>query len=116
MTTYLPKDITEDLVAARKMAQRKASRLRVEVDGHSYKVLRRWENGFAVDAEMVPQLRGSVELFEGATFLASCLIIAAAEEDGEMQYEFKRATAARDRAPLDFQQEEDAPVALLGDF
>ncbi|QOL81613.1 hypothetical protein F3W81_12720 [Pseudooceanicola spongiae] len=116
MTTYLPKDITDGLIAARKLAQRKASRLRVEVDGKSYKVLRRWQNGFSVEADVAPRLRGLVELFEGATFLSSCLIVAAAEEDGEMQYEFKRSTAARDQAPLDFQQEEEAPVALLGDF
>ncbi|KAA2313599.1 hypothetical protein DL237_11860 [Pseudooceanicola sediminis] len=114
MTTYLPKDITDGLVAARKMALRKASRLRVEADGSSHKVLRRWENGFSVDAADAPHLRGLVELFDGATFIASCLIIASAEEEGEMQYEFKRSTAARDHAPLDFQQDEDAPFALLG--
>ncbi|WP_010140795.1 hypothetical protein [Oceanicola sp. S124] len=114
MTTFLPKDLEEGLQQARKYRARKASRLRVEADGQSFPVLNRWENGFSVDADVVPRLRGHVELFEGSRFLATCLIIASEELGGEMRYEFKRATPARDSAPLDFQKDADAPVALLG--
>ncbi len=114
MSTYLPKDRAEGLAQARRMSERNASRLRVEVGGMSYPVLRRWPAGFAVEAETVPPLRGYVDLFEGTRFLSSCLIIASAAENGEMQYEFKRSTAVRDKAPVDFQIDEGAPVALLG--
>ncbi|MGI3165130.1 hypothetical protein [Pseudooceanicola sp. 200-1SW] len=113
MTTFLPKDLAEGLEQARKQRARKASRLRIEADGTSYPVLRRWQDGFSVEAELAPRLRGHVDLFEGSRFLATCLIVASAEEGGEMRYEFKRATPARDRAPLDFSQDEDAPVALI---
>ncbi|PJE29057.1 hypothetical protein SAMN06297129_1073 [Pseudooceanicola antarcticus] len=114
MSTFLPKELEEGLQEARKYRARKASRLRVEADGKSFPVLKRWENGFSVDAEVVPPLRGNVELFEGSRFLSTCLIIASAEEGGQMRYEYKRSTPARDAAPLDFQKDADAPVALLG--
>ncbi|QPM91026.1 hypothetical protein [Pseudooceanicola algae] len=114
MTTYLPKDVTDGLHAARKQDMARKSRLRVEADGRSFAVLRRWQGGFAVDASVVPPLRGLVDLFEGSSPIASCLIIAAEAEDGEMHYEFKRATAMRHSAPLDFQKDDDAPVALIG--
>jgi hypothetical protein len=42
------------------------------------------------------------------------LSIADQEEGGEMRYEFKRSTAAHDKAPLDFYRAPDAPIALLG--
>lgn len=114
MSTFLPKELEEGLQEARKYRARKATRLRVEADGQSFPVLQRWENGFSVEADSVPPLRGNVELFEGSRFLATCLIIASAEVGGEMRYEYKRATPARDSAPLDFQKEADAPIALLG--
>ncbi len=114
MTTYLPKELAEGLQEARRREQRRTTRFRVEVDGQRYRVLRLWETGFAVDAETVPPLRGLVELFEGPNCIASCLIMAAAEDHGEMQYEYKRSTQARTEAPRDFGIEDDAPVALIG--
>ena len=39
---------------------------------------------------------------DGSKHLYQCLIVASQEEDGEMLYEFKRATVAEDQAPLDF--------------
>lgn len=114
MTTFLPKELAEGLQMAQKQRARAASRLRVEADGKSYPVLKRWENGFSVDTDVVPALRGHVDLFEGSRFLSTCLIIASAEEPGVMRYEFKWATPARDKPPVDFQQAPDAPVALLG--
>ena len=46
--------------------------------------------------------------------LYQCLIVASAEDGGEMIYEFKRATEAVDKAPLDFYRDENAPIALIG--
>lgn len=113
MTTYVPKAVQEALDAARLEGLRKKSRLRVEVDGAFYPVLRMWDDGFSVDAETVPQLRGLVDLFDGARQLSQCLIVASEEDAGEMRYEFKRATAAADQPPLDFYRAPDAPKALI---
>lgn len=114
MTTFLPKEVQIGLDAARIAALRKSSRLRVETGEDSYRVLRLWSGGFTVEADVVPPLRGLVDLYDGGRHLYQCLIVASETEGGEMQYEFKRSTEAHDRAPLDFYRAPDAPIALLG--
>lgn len=113
MSTYMPKEVRDGLDAARIASLKKASRLRVQAGDDYFRVLRLWNRGFAVDAETVPPLRGLVDLYDGARYLYQCLIVASEEERGEMVYEFKRSTAALDRAPLDYARDPNAPVALL---
>ena len=113
MQDYLPKELREGLEMARKKALRQSSRLRVHAGGEVFPVLRMWESGFALDADTAPYLRGLVDLYDGTRHSLQCLIVASDNESGEMRYEFKRATAANDRAPLDFVREENAPVAYL---
>ncbi|MCI2399742.1 hypothetical protein [Aliiroseovarius subalbicans] len=110
---FLPKEVREGLEAARKRDLKKKSRLRVRVDDEVFPVLKSWDNGFALDADRAPKLRGLVDLYDGARHLYQCLIVASEEERGQMRYEFKRSTAAVDRAPLDFAREENAPVGLI---
>jgi hypothetical protein len=114
VSDYLPKEVREGLELARRLDLAKKSRIRVHTDNDIYPVRRFWEGGFSLDAEGAPQLRGLVDLFDGARHLYQCLIIASEEASGEMIYEFKRHTAAVDKAPLDFYREETAPVALIG--
>jgi len=114
MTTFLPKEVRDGLDAARLASLKKASRLRVEVDGMSYPVLSLWQTGVAVEAATAPKLRGLVDLFDGARHLYECLIVATEEEAGEMRYSFKRNTVVQDTAPLDYYRAPNAPVALLG--
>ncbi|MCU9838648.1 hypothetical protein OEZ49_12790 [Ruegeria sp. WL0004] len=114
MSTYVSKEISEGLAAARISGLKKMSRLRVEQDGMLYTVLRLWRDGFAVEAETTPPLRGLVDIYEGSNLLYQCLIVASGGEGGEMVYEFKRHTLAMDRAPLDFARSPDAPAGLIG--
>ncbi len=113
MSTYLPKDLQAGLDAARLARPRKKSRIRVKSGGASMQILRLWKSGFSVDASAGPALRGSVDVFDGATHLYKRLIVASEEEAGEMRYEFKRSTPVRDRAALDFVQDVSAPVGLI---
>lgn len=113
MEIALSKEIQAGLDAARVTSMRKASRLRIEVDGINHKVLRHWDTGFSMDAVTAPQLRGLVDLYDGSIHLFQCLIVAAQEENGEMQFEFKRATKVTEKAALDFEKAADAPVALI---
>lgn len=115
MTTFLPKEVQAGLDSARLASLKKASRLRVNIDGVTYPVLSMWKTGFSVDASSAPYLRGYVDLYDGAIHLFQCLIVATDEEAGEMIYEFKRATAVADKPALDFEKAPDAPVALLTD-
>ncbi len=113
MSEYLPKEVREGLEKARKDALRKKRRLSVEAGGQRYAVLRFWSTGFSLDAEDAPHLRGLVDLYDRGKHLYQALIVASSEEDGEILFEFKRNTAASDRAPLDFYRDPDAPIALL---
>jgi len=114
METVFSKEIQAGLDAARRASLRKASRLRIDLDGRVFPVLRMRKNGFSIAVEDAPHLRGLVQLYDGARHLFQCLIVAADEQDGEMHYEFKRATAVTDHAPLDFETSATAPVGLIG--
>ena len=113
MTTFLPQEVQAGLDAARKKALKRASRLRIRVGDQSFPVLRSWTDGFALDGDTAPVLRGRVDLYEGTRLLSQCLIIASEEDGGELRFEYKRVTEAADRQPLDFYRAPDAPVALI---
>ncbi|WP_137702469.1 hypothetical protein [Marimonas lutisalis] len=113
MTDFLTDELREGLAQARKLAARKNARLRVQVGEDTYPVLRVWKDGFALDAEDAPHMRGLVDIYDGSRHTAQCLVIASEEENGEMRYEYKRSTQAHDSAPLDFAREDDAPIGLI---
>lgn len=113
MSEFLPREVREGLEQARKADLRKKSRLTVEAGGVRYPVLRFWSTGFSLEAADAPHLRGLVDIFDRGQHLYQALIVASAEEDGEIAFEFKRNTVASDRAPLDFHRDPDAPIALL---
>lgn len=116
MDMGLPKNVQDGLDAARRAALLKSHRLRVEVDGTPYRILRAWPGGFAVDASHAPHLRGLVDLFDGARHLSQCLIVAASDEGAEWHFDYKRMTEATGSQPVDFVREQDAPAGLLEDF
>ena len=116
MTTYLSKDLRDGLAAAQSLARARRSRLRVRADDLQFPVIRLWDKGFAVDPHAGPRLRGLVDIYDGARQLFQCLIVAADEDATEWRYDFKRATPAFDRAPLDFVRAADAPAGLISKF
>jgi len=111
---FLPKDVRDGLELARKRAQRKSSRLRVKVGDELFPILNFERNGFTMEADTAPRLRGLVDIYHGGQHIYQCLIVASSLEDGEIRYEFKRSTQALDKAPLDLYREDDAPIALIG--
>ncbi len=114
MSEFLPKEVREGLRVAQKKAREKKSRLRVQVGDQLFTILRYWDEGFALDAEDAPHLRGLVDVYDGGRHLSQCLIVASEEAAGEMVYEFKRETMAADHAPIDYEKPDNAPVALIG--
>lgn len=114
MLEFLPKEVREGLEAARKRDLKRKARLRVEVGDAVYPVLRFWDNGFALDADLSPgKLRGLVDVYDGSRHVFQCLIVASSIEHGELVCDFKRATAVTGRAPLDFWRGDEAPVGYL---
>jgi len=113
MTDMLPREVREGLELARRSARRRKSRLRLHVGDRTYPILRFSHDGFQLDIEDAPHLRGHVDIYEGHRHLYQALIVAAAREGDCMSYEFKRSTPATDHAPLDYFRADDAPVALI---
>ena len=114
MSEYLPRDVRDGLERARKDRLRKKSRLRVKTGDRTFTILRSWDTGLALDSEDASQLRGLVDLFDGARHLSQCLIVASTEDSGETQYEYKRATPVSKKAAVDYLIDDNAPVALIG--
>jgi hypothetical protein len=114
MTEDLPEAVRQGLEAARVAALKRSNRLCIHDRGAVHRVLRIWENGFALAATDSVPLRGYVDLYDGPRHLSSCLIVASGDgERGERTYEFKLRTEVLDRAPADFEQTETAPAALI---
>ena len=113
MLEFLPKDVRDGLEAARKRDFARKSRLRVQVGEAVFPVLRFWHDGLALDASLAPNLRGLVDVYDGARHVFQCLIVASNLENGELVCDFKRATPVTDRAPLDYWRDENAPVGLI---
>ena len=111
MSTFLSKDVLAGIEAAQKTGLKKKNRLRVEFNKNHYPVMRLTQNGFCVEAEMAPMIRGLVDLYDGDKYLKQCLIVASKEENGLVHFDFKRKTATQTSAPKDFYQE--STVAAL---
>lgn len=114
MSEYLPEAVRRGLEDARVAMLRTAGRLCVHDGDRVYRISRIWDGGFAMVAKDAPPLRGLVEIYDGPRHVAHCLIVASHEEDGLMVYDYKRATAVLDRAPLDFVLEIPRPAGLIG--
>lgn len=113
MNDYLPKEVLTALHAGPVARRAKRNRLVVEAGGKRHPVLRLWDTGFSVSAD-TPRLRGTVDLFDAAHHLKRCLILAASEENGVLQYEFKRTSAGSATQPLDYVRKTEAPACYLG--
>lgn len=113
MTEDLPEAVRLGLEAARASAFRRSNRLCIHDGGRVHRILRMWEDGFALAAEG-PVLRGYVDLYDGPRHVSSCLIVAAYEGAmGERTYEFKLRTLVVDRPAADFEAIEIRPAALI---
>lgn len=110
---FLPKDVREGLELARKRDLKRRSRLRVRAGDGVYPIIRLWDEGFTVERDNADQLRGLVDIYDGARHLYQALIVASQDDGFAMSFDFKRSTAATDRPALDYHLPEDAPVALL---
>lgn len=110
---FLPKDVQVGLDAARKVALARKSRLRVDVGGQVFPILKFWKDGFALDGGVTTHLRGLVDVFDGARHEFQCLIVASRQEGDMLICDFKRATRVVESAALDYFRDENAPVGYL---
>lgn len=112
MLEHLPEDIRLGLAQARRAAMQRGHRLNLQVGDGVIPLNRLWEDGFALQADRAPGLRGLVDIYDGPAHVSQCLIVASALEGDEMIYEFKRITNAITGPVRDY-AEDAAPVAGL---
>ena len=105
MSTFLSKDVLAGLEDAHKISIKKKNRLCVEFNKTRYPVMVLKQNGFSLEAEIAPEIRGLVDLYDGNKHLLQCLIVASKEENGIVHFEYKRKTATTTDPPKDFYQE-----------
>ena len=113
MSDYLPKELRLEMDEARKRTLKRRSRLNVQVDGNTYRILRITEDGFTLDANDVAHLRGLVDIYDGPRHLSQSLIVASGVEAGELVCQVKWSTPAADRPALDYVRADDAPTGYL---
>jgi len=109
----LPREVKEGLRLARLRDLGRKNRLRLRAGDEEFPILRLWDGGFALDAETPVNLRGFVDIYDGARQLYQCLVVCSSLENQERIYEFKRQTAVTSGPALDYVRDETAPVALL---
>jgi hypothetical protein len=111
MSDEMAEDVRTGLTKISLESLREVSRLSVRSGDRQHTVLRLWSDGFSVDADDVPPLRGVVDLFDKEQHLSRCLVVALDTEGGEMRYGFKRSTAVTENPPRDFC--EDMPAYIV---
>ena len=113
MSSFLPQSVRDELAAAQKSARRRKATRVVHVGDEAYAILEMSEDGFSVDAEDAPRLRGLIDIYDGPRHLYQALIVASERVGDLMRYEFKRNTAATSSAPVDFERPDERPAGLL---
>jgi len=113
MLEFLPEDVRKGLELARARQLRKGSRLCVHVGDAVFPIHNLGDEGFSVNANRVPRLRGLVDIFDGPKHLSRALIIAASEEGDAMTYEFKRETPVTQTQIRDYVEERTGPSGYL---
>ncbi|GAB5447038.1 hypothetical protein [Gymnodinialimonas sp.] len=113
MSEYLPKEIRDQLAAAHRHVKRKRATRTVHVGDEAFAILEMSGDGFALERDKAPRLRGLIDIYEGAQHLYQALIVASAEDGDLMRYDFKRNTATARTAPVDFVQSDTRPAGLL---
>jgi hypothetical protein len=115
MFTFLPEAVRQGLEDARKNALRRQGRLSVRDGDDSYRILRFWDGGFALELRGSDRLRGHVDIYDGPKHLYQCLVMSSVENDDERLFEFKWLTPVTDRPAADFVQQGFVPAGLLDD-
>ena len=113
MDSYISPEVRKGIQVAQEKALQTSGRVSVHVGDEAFSIDRLWDSGFEIDRLRDPKLRGAVDIYDGPKHLFSALIIYSELEGEAMRYEFKQVSQAREHAPIDFVQEQSAPIALL---
>lgn len=113
---FLPQDLVERIQDANMSQAKRKSRLHIRAKDEIWPILRKWDGGFSLDARKINTLRGLVHVYERANHVASWLILASDVEGNELICTVKCAQVVQNRPALDFERDENAPLALLPNY
>lgn len=99
MDNHLPDGLMGEREMARRNMLRRRTRFRVMAGERSHGVMEFTADGFVIEADGRPQLRGFVDIVEGDRLVTRRLAICTWARDGLVGYEFKRDTDGGDVAP-----------------
>lgn len=103
MSTFVSQDIQARMDEAHGQKAVFASTLSMSAGGQRWPILRMWDTGFALAQADLPSLRGFVDIHDGEAHVFQALIVASEIVGPEVHCTFKRMTAIRSAAPLDFE-------------
>ena len=102
MSEFVQPEIAAALEVARRNARRSASRHTIVAGERQHRVIEFSHDGFVIEADGRPPLRGYVDLFMGDERISRRLVVCAWAEDGLVGYEFKRTSPDKESTPADY--------------
>ena len=114
MLEFLPEDIRAGLAQAQRRAQRRQSRLHIQLGDMVFPILRFWESGLSLDGALAPgKIRGLVEVYDGPRHIFQCLIYTSEHEGDELICAFKRMSVIAEAPAADYWRGENQPQGYL---
>jgi len=101
MESVLPGDVLSELELGRRKSRRARTRHLVVAGDREHRIMELTDDGFVIEADGLPHLRGYVEIMLGEERIARRLAVFAWARDGLVGYEFKHDAAGRD-TPADY--------------
>ena len=96
MDAVIPPEVAGELEGDRRAQARRRSRYSVRSEDCELPVLELTPDGFVIEAEGPPPLRGYTDIFLGDERILHGLVICTWAQDGLVGYEFKRGSAANE--------------------
>ena len=93
MDSALPSEVTAALSASVHAKRRKPGPYRVKTGDRAVQVTELASDGFVIEADGRPPLRGYADIFRGDERVLRGLVVCSWAQDGLVGYEFKRGTA-----------------------
>ena len=109
MDTALPEHISTALAERAEKRRDRKSVFRVRAGEREAKVVELASDGFVIQADGRPPLRGYADIFRGEECILRGLVICSWARDGQVGYEFKRGTTDG-TVPVDYVR---GPIAGL---
>ncbi len=102
MSEFVQPEIAAALEVARRNAKREGSRHTIVAGERQHRVIELTKDGFVIEADGRPPLRGYVDLCLGEDRISRRLVVCAWAEDGLVGYEFKRSSPDKEKTPADY--------------